>query len=76
MKWTGALVGDMIIYKFGHTFSHGAIVIKGSEEVLHAFYLAGRCLRRSPRRDTTLTMFHFGGKDYPRERKIFRLWEA
>lgn len=45
-------IGDVIVYRFGKTFAHGALYI-GNNEVLHAYKQSGMC-HISQRTDTRL----------------------
>jgi cell wall-associated NlpC family hydrolase len=39
--------GDVVLYRIGHVYSHGAIVIEpGLPHIIHAWY-ASRCVRRA-----------------------------
>lgn len=61
--------GDVIVYKFGRCFAHGAIVIDAGH-VLHA-YQREDMVTISPMRDPGLAQMKNGT---PRPRKIFDVW--
>jgi cell wall-associated NlpC family hydrolase len=63
------IAGDVIVYKFGRCFSHGALVID-AYHVLHAWNLEER-VTISPIHDVALTQLNNGR---PRPRKIFDPW--
>ena len=67
-------VGDIVLWQFGRTFSHGAILIN-SEEVIHAYAAAGGVL--VSRRDEPLLRFlpvTFG--NVPRPVRYFDLFSG
>lgn len=57
--------GDVIVWKFGRCFSHGAIVVN-YPTIIHAYRRAGMVVMDSAESD------EFAG----RERKIFTFWES
>jgi cell wall-associated NlpC family hydrolase len=61
--------GDVIVYRFGRCFSHGALVIDRGH-VLHAWYLEKR-VAVSPMHDVTLCQLRNGAA---RPRKVFDCW--
>jgi cell wall-associated NlpC family hydrolase len=61
--------GDVIVYRFGRCFSHGALVID-PKHVLHAWYLEGR-VTISPMHDITLSQMKNGS---PRPYRVFDCW--
>jgi len=61
--------GDVIVYRFGRCFAHGAIVVDG-ENVVHAYKRLGAVVM-SPLRDAGLALLKTGS---PRPRKIFDVW--
>ena len=64
-----AKAGDVIVYRFGRCFAHGAIVLD-SGHVIHAWKLEG-CVTISPLNDIALTQLASGR---PRPRKLFDCW--
>lgn len=67
--------GDIVLWKFGRCYSHGAIVVEWPI-VIHA-YLGRACTLEDASRATWLT--HIGentaDKGKPREKKFFSFWE-
>lgn len=61
-------VGDVLVYRYGQCFSHGAILIN-SDEIVHAFYKSS--LVRVSRLDEQDLLFTEKGE--PREMKAFRV---
>lgn len=61
--------GDVIVYRFGRCFAHGAIVLD-HEHVIHAWKLEG-CVTISPLNDIALAQMPSGK---PRPRKLFDCW--
>jgi cell wall-associated NlpC family hydrolase len=61
--------GDVVVFRFGRCFSHGALVIDPAN-LLHAWYLEGR-VTISPMHDVTLCQQKNG---VPRPRKVFDCW--
>ena len=65
-------VGDVVVWRFGKTFSHGGILIN-SVEVVHAYYAAGMVL--TSRLDEPLLQFlPLSGCKVPRGVRYFSLW--
>jgi cell wall-associated NlpC family hydrolase len=64
--------GDLIVYRYGRCFSHGAIVIS-STEIVHAWFAARMCLT-SLRREPLLNDITWRGATIPRPRKAFEMW--
>jgi cell wall-associated NlpC family hydrolase len=62
--------GDVIVYRFGRCFSHGALVID-EKHVIHAWYLEGR-VTISKLTDVRLSQLNDGR---PRVRKVFDCWK-
>lgn len=62
--------GDVIVYKFGRCFAHGALVID-DHHVLHAWNLEQR-VTVSPMHDVALAQLNNGR---PRPRKLFDPWK-
>lgn len=67
-------VGDVVIWQFGRTFSHGAILINRSE-VVHAYWASG-CTLVSRIDEPLLTHVAVGSKPVPRPVRYFDLWSA
>jgi hypothetical protein len=63
--------GDVVVYRFGRCFSHGALAID-SGHVLHAWYLEKQ-VTVSPLHDVTLCQLRNGAA---RPRKVFDCWAA
>ena len=61
--------GDVMVYKFGRCFAHGAIVIDAGH-IIHAYKLDGAVVI-TPLHDSRLTMLDNGK---PRPRKLFDCW--
>jgi cell wall-associated NlpC family hydrolase len=67
-------VGDVALWRFGRTFSHGAVLIN-SAEVVHAYYAAGMTL--VSRLDEPLLRFISDGRvNVPRPVRYFDLWRC
>lgn len=65
-------LGDVVVWIFGKTFSHGAILVN-SEEVVHAYYASGVCL--VSRLDESLLRYvSVCNVNFPRPVKYFSLW--
>jgi len=66
--------GDLVVWKFGRCFSHGAIVIEWPR-CIHAF-IGTPCTFVDAEKDKRLLTVGEGGPDKgkPRERKFFTLW--
>lgn len=64
------LPGDVIVYRFGRCFAHGAVVIDAGH-VLHAYSEVGE-VSVSPLHEAMLSMLPDGR---PRPRKIFDAWK-
>jgi cell wall-associated NlpC family hydrolase len=60
--------GDLVLFKFGRTFSHSGIYI-GDDKIIHAF-LNGRCSREEIW-SSRLARYRNGS---PRPRKFFDVW--
>ena len=58
-------VGDIIVYKFGHCFSHAGIIC-GPREIVHAYLEEGEVVLGDPD----------GGRLAGRVRKYFSVWGA
>lgn len=67
-------VGDIVVWRFGRTFSHGAVFI-GCGEVAHAYYGAGMVLV-SRMDESLLANIGLGSGTVPRPVKFFDLWSA
>jgi cell wall-associated NlpC family hydrolase len=67
-------VGDIVLWRFGRVFSHGAVLIN-SEEVVHAYYAAGKVLV-SRLDEPLLTHISDGRVNIPRPVQYFDLWSA
>ena len=65
-------VGDIAVWKFGRTFSHGGILIS-SAEVVHA-YAANRMVIRTRRDEPYLSQVAVFSTVTPREVRYFDLW--
>jgi cell wall-associated NlpC family hydrolase len=63
--------GDVIIYRFGRCFSHGALMIDATS-VIHAWYLE-QCVTISLLRDSRLCQLNDGR---PRPYRVFDCWDA
>lgn len=64
-----ALPGDVLVYKMGRCFAHGAIVID-DQRIVHAFFKEKVCT--TSERFLTELLFLPGGK--PRPRKALDMW--
>lgn len=66
--------GDLVVWKFGRCFSHGAIVVEWPRAV-HAF-IGGACTMVNCEQEHRLKFVGEPGPNYgkPRERKFFTLW--
>jgi cell wall-associated NlpC family hydrolase len=66
--------GDMVVWKFGRCFSHGAIVVEWPR-VIHAF-IGGPCRFADAEKEHILKFVGEAGPEHgkPRERKFFTLW--
>ena len=64
--------GDVIVYQFGRTFSHCAIVLS-SKEIVHAWFDSGMCLT-SRRDEALLNWIAFRGQNIKRPSKSFCVW--
>ncbi len=62
-------LADIVVWRFGRTFSHGAILVN-SKEVVHAYYAAGMTMLSSI--DEPVLGMRIDGKR--RERKFFDVW--
>lgn len=67
-------VGDLVIWRFGLTFSHGAILIN-SQECVHAFYAAG-CVLVSRLDEPLLTHIAAGRSTIARPVRYFDIWSG
>ena len=67
-------VGDIAVWQFGKTFSHGGIVIN-SAEVVHAYW-QNRMVIRSRRDESLLSKTDIFGTTKPRPVRFFDLWSA
>jgi len=65
-------LGDVVVWQFGRTFSHGAIIVN-NEEVVHAYYAAGLCLISRLDEDV-LRFVSVGNTNFSRPVKYFDLW--
>jgi len=66
--------GDVIVWQFGRCFSHGAVMIN-SEEVVHAYAYARRCI--VTRIDShPLRFASLRGREFLRPVKYFDVWRA
>jgi cell wall-associated NlpC family hydrolase len=65
-------VADLVIWQFGRTFSHGAILIN-NEEVVHAYAHAQMCLTSRLEEDT-LKYVSMSNLNFPRPVKYFDVW--
>lgn len=65
-------IGDLIVYHFGRTFSHGAIVLS-STEIVHAWFAAGMTLV-SRRDEPLLNFISYNSQNYKRPAKAFGIW--
>jgi cell wall-associated NlpC family hydrolase len=65
-------VGDIVLWQFGRTFSHGAVLI-GAEEVCHAYYAAGEVVV-SRLHEPLLDFISDGRVNIPRPVLYFDLW--
>ncbi|MGD0190193.1 MAG: hypothetical protein ABSD74_05595 [Rhizomicrobium sp.] len=63
--------GDVIVYKFGRCFSHGALVTS-EENIIHAWYLEQH-VTITPVRDSKLCQMNNGR---PRPHKLFDCWAS
>lgn len=64
--------GDLMLWQFGRTFSHGAIIIN-NEEVVHAYAHAGMCLTSNINEDV-LKYVSMSNLNFPRPVKYFDVW--
>jgi cell wall-associated NlpC family hydrolase len=67
----GPIPGDVIVYRFGRCFSHGALVIN-DDRLIHAWYLEGR-VTIAPLHDIALCRLK---NARARPRKVFDCWAA
>jgi cell wall-associated NlpC family hydrolase len=44
-----ALAGDIVLYKIGRCYAHGAFIVKWSSEIVHAYKSAGSVIRSGGR---------------------------
>jgi cell wall-associated NlpC family hydrolase len=65
-------VGDIVLWRFGRVFSHGAVLV-GRDEIVHAYYAAGQVLV-SKLHEPLLDFISVGGLNIPRPVKYFDLW--
>lgn len=65
---------DIVLYKFGRTFSHGAIVVEWPR-IIHSFVNIG-CVEDNAEINTTLITVGERSLDEgkPREKKFFSIW--
>jgi len=66
------LPGDVVLWKFGRCFSHGAIVIAWPQ-IIHAQVGAG-CVLADAEAEQRLGWVGRAGQEKPRERLFFTLW--
>jgi cell wall-associated NlpC family hydrolase len=67
-------VGDVVLWQFGRTFSHGAVLIN-SAEIVHAYYAAG-CTLISKLHEPLLDFISDERVNIPRPVRYFDLWAA
>jgi len=61
--------GDVVVFHYGRTFSHGGIVTKANPlTIVHAYYAVKKVTEQRVDRDTTLS-------DPRRARKVFSYWK-
>ncbi len=65
-------VGDIVLFQFGHTFSHGAVLVN-SEEIVHAWAAAGMVIN-SMLDEPLLSFLALPQGKYPRPRRYFDIW--
>jgi len=65
-------VGDVVLWQFGRTFSHGAVLIN-SQEVVHAYGAAG-CALVTRLDEPLLRFFPLAQGNIPRPVRYFDLW--
>jgi cell wall-associated NlpC family hydrolase len=68
----GPLPGDVVLWKFGRCFSHGAIVFAWPQ-IIHAQVGAG-CVLADAEAEQRLNWVGEPGQEKPRERVFFSLW--
>lgn len=66
--------GDIAVWKFGRTYSHGGVVISDAE-VVHA-YFANRMVVRTRRDEPLLSQMQERGEVIPRPVRYFDLWSV
>jgi cell wall-associated NlpC family hydrolase len=67
-------VGDIVLWRFGRTFAHGAVLVN-AEEVVHAYAAAGMALV-SRLDEPLLRYFPLAGGHIARPVRYFDLWSA
>lgn len=67
-------IGDVLIWRFGRTFSHGAVLVN-SQEVLHAYHAAGM-VTISRLDEPSLSHMALHSLTVPRPVRYFDLWSA
>ncbi len=67
-------VGDVVLWRFGRCFSHGAVLVN-SAEVCHAYYASGRVLV-TKLHEPLLDFISDGRLSIPRPARFFDLWEG
>lgn len=65
-------VGDVVVWQFGRSFSHGGVLVN-TQEVVHAYYAAGLTLV-SRTDEAVLRFVSVGRANLPRPVKFFTLW--
>jgi cell wall-associated NlpC family hydrolase len=66
--------GDVLVWQFGHTFSHGAVLVN-SGEVVHAWAQYGK-VARTRRDEPVLARMQVFGTAKPRPVRYFDLWST
>jgi hypothetical protein len=67
-------IGDILVWRFGRCYGHGAILVN-REEVVHAYGAARMCIV-SRLDEPLLRSISFRGQDYERPVRYFDVWSA
>ncbi len=67
-------LGDIAVYKFNRTFSHGAVIVN-SAEVVHA-WSGYRMVMRTRRDEAQLGQMQVFAESVPRPVRYFDLWSV
>lgn len=65
-------VGDVLVYRFGRTYAHGAVLVN-AREVCHAYAAAGQVVV-SALDEPLLAYIGYRGQDIPRPVRYFTMW--